>query len=527
MLKKLCAFILFLTLAFCAGCSPSEPAPSPSSTNLDPIITSQGEGEQKSVNITYLPASIASDGVVLKWALLNYERVQLTEEVVLAFNEALREAGCGYQIQFIVVDGENEAVLQTYREKLAGEADLITSYGVTDQLIDEDVFLPLNDWVENGEGSFLNNVLAWEKEWLRASQNGVMYGIPTMTMYARGPAWMVNQKIIERYGFTEEDFEKEIWELADTFETIYEKEGKNPYMAYSFSVKGLGSTEENMLSFSGTLSYLPNYYELLTSTVGIDWRQEGAPLVNLYESEFLQKSVEAWQLYYQKGYLYDQNLNEEKVPHISPSTSYSTQVVQMEADGSYVIPIGQTYLSNEYLPSSFLAVSKRAPHQAEALAFIQKVFTDQELYNLLIFGIEGENYTLEDGVLTRNVEKPYSADYLLYGYEFAPFTLAENQFLSPARDGLTVKEAHRKDLEEAIFTPYAGIKWDFSKVETERQATEALAVKYAEEFGVHMKNGTALEQLKTFQAELKEAGIDALLAELNRQANEWKEAYPS
>ncbi len=526
MMKKVFSLILTLTLLFCAGCSPSEPAPVSSETDLDPVITSSGEDEEDVATITYYPSQMEEEGTVLTWALLNYERVQLSEDVIIAFNEALENTSCGYQVQFAVVTGSNPAVLQAYQKEFAKKADLITCYGVTDDLIEEGAFLPLNDWID-GEGSFLNDVLVWEKDWLRSSRDGVIYGIPTMTMYARGPAWMVDTKIIEDYGISPSDLNKELWEISDILETVYQKEGQKPFLEYSPSLSSLGTSEEKRIFFPGTLSYLPYYYELLTSTVGIDWRQEGSPIVNIYESEFMEKTIAAWQDYYQKGYLYDRDLVPNKIPPLSLSIAYSTIPVKVEGTTSYYLaPIGNTYLCNETLLSPFLAVSSQAPHKDKAFDFIKRVFSDQELYNLLVFGVEGENYTLEDGVLTKNEENPYSADTLLYGSEFAPFTLWDNHFYSPTRDGLSVKEAHRQDLEEAIFTPYAGIEWDFSKVENERQATEELLEQYATSFGRSLKQGTALNQLETFQAELKEAGIDTLLAELNRQAQEWKEAHP-
>lgn len=526
MMKKVFSLILTLTLLFCTGCSPSEPAPVSSETDLDPVITSSGEDEEDAATITYYPSQMEGEGTVLTWALLNYERVQLSEDVIIAFNEALEKTGCGYQVQFAVVTGSNPAVLQAYQKEFAKKADLITCYGVTDDLIEEGAFLPLNDWID-GEGSFLNDVLVWEKDWLRSSRDGVIYGIPTMTMYANAPAWDVNKKVIEDYGISPSDLNKEFWELSDALEIIYQKEGQKTFLAYNPSLLSLSTSEEKRVYFPGTLSYLPYYYELLTSTVGIDWRQKGSPIVSIYESEFMEKTIAAWQEYYQKGYLFDRSRNANKVSLINPSISYSTLSIQLKDTESYILPIGNTYLSSQNIPSSFLAVSSQAPHQDKAFDFIKRVFSDQELYNLLVFGLEGENYTLEDGTLTQNTEKPYSGEYLLYGHEFSSLGLWENHFLSPARDGLSVKEAHRQDLEEAIFTPYAGIVWDFSKVENERQATEELLEQYATSFGRSLKQGTALNQLETFQTELKEAGIDTLLAELNRQAQEWKEAHPS
>lgn len=106
MMKKVFSLILTLTLLFCAGCSPSEPAPVSSETDLDPVITSSGKDEEDVATITYYPSQMEGEGTVLTWALLNYERVQLSENVIIAFNEALEKTGCGYQVQFAVVKGQ-------------------------------------------------------------------------------------------------------------------------------------------------------------------------------------------------------------------------------------------------------------------------------------------------------------------------------------------------------------------------------------------------------------------------------------
>ena len=146
--------------------------------------------------------------------------------------------------------------------------------------------------------------------------------------------------------------------------------------------------------------------------------------------------------------------------------------------------------------------------------------TDAEISNLLHYGVEGEDYVVSDG---HAMIKDQQGN--LHPYSTIPALCFPGSLVSVAddleeSDKLAEYEKYRGNITESRLL---GFWFDFEPVKAEADATDAVFEKY-----INIWSAQGIEDFDaTYDAllsELKEAGIDRLVEEANRQLDAWQNA---
>lgn len=162
---------------------------------------------------------------------------------------------------------------------------------------------------------------------------------------------------------------------------------------------------------------------------------------------------------------------------------------------------------------SFIPVTAANPEKA--MQVLNLIYTDAELMNLLIWGIEGETYVVEDGV----AKYPDGTDTSTCGYHGRDFTLG-NQYLLYPWDGLPA-DFREKALDDFLGMPrsnYLGIAVDTSALSSIISGITAVK----DEFVLQMSNGNYTDAMHAECMEkLQAAGIDEYLALYQNAVTDW------
>ena len=167
--------------------------------------------------------------------------------------------------------------------------------------------------------------------------------------------------------------------------------------------------------------------------------------------------------------------------------------------------------SSAVLGSAY-AISAKSKNADACLKFLELLDTDTKLADLYVYGIEGEDYTRDaDGIVTR-VENPgWKMDVWCSVNVMAP-SLSNT-------DAKDKKEQYTKMNDEAVETKLMGFRPDFTAVTSEMAAINSVVNEQGWLFEAGFSDPDTA--LPTFLADLKTAQIDTIIAELQKQYDEW------
>lgn len=171
--------------------------------------------------------------------------------------------------------------------------------------------------------------------------------------------------------------------------------------------------------------------------------------------------------------------------------------------------------SNGTLGSCFCISSKCDDTTKDAcMKFLSLLYTDNTVANLYTYGIEGINYTLEDGRVKRDPNSGY-AHGVWESTSIIPVTLEVGE----PEDKVALYETFNTTSKDS---PALGFRFDQTSVETEIAACRQVF----EEFGFVLEHGGyAVDQveqgIKDYQAALDNAGYQKILEAATTQFNDW------
>ena len=164
------------------------------------------------------------------------------------------------------------------------------------------------------------------------------------------------------------------------------------------------------------------------------------------------------------------------------------------------------------------AVSK---HPVEAVKFIEEMNKNPDLLNLMEYGIEGKHWVWKDNA-NKIVGFPDGVDSNNVGYVVAGHGQFGDKRLVylTTPDDIGVLEKDAADRKTAILSPILGFVPDLSPIQNELAQLSSVAKQYCDPVDkglVDVEPG-----LKECQDQIKAAGIDTIVAELQKQIDAWK-----
>ena len=177
-------------------------------------------------------------------------------------------------------------------------------------------------------------------------------------------------------------------------------------------------------------------------------------------------------------------------------------------------------------PSTNTAISKTSKNPEKAMEIINLMNSTKgkDLFNLLVFGLEGEHYKKVDDTKIEwllesapgtSSDNAYGLDAWALGNTFNAYT---TQYDAEGWNDYILNEVNKN----AIVSPLAGFSLDRQPIKLEIAQYDAIFNEY-----VYLDLGATdnyKELLKERNEKLKKAGSDKILKEVQRQIDEWKKS---
>ena len=178
-------------------------------------------------------------------------------------------------------------------------------------------------------------------------------------------------------------------------------------------------------------------------------------------------------------------------------------------------------VTTNYALNSVQGVCAVSKHPVEAVKFIEEMNKNPELLNTIEYGIEGKHWVWVDEA-NKVIGYPEGVDANNVGYN----NVTHGQFgdkrlvYLTTPDDIGLLDRDNADLEKAIYSPLLGFVPDLEPIQNELALLATAAKQYCDPVDkglVDVDSGLA-----ECQKQIKAAGIDTIVAELQKQIDAWK-----
>lgn len=350
--------------------------------------------------------------------------------------------------------------------------------------------------------------------------DGKLYGITTNRDLAVGHGGLMARKdIMDELGYTKEDI-KTIDDLDQLFADVHEA-----YPDMLVVTNNAGS------SLYGTLGMS---FDPLTDGFAV-LRNFGEDLevVNAFATEEYKAYCEHVRRWYEAGYISaDIAANTESgslMVKAGRAFSYNNRIkpgVDLQESnmaGMEIVGL-QTMETATYtsVPQSFMwGIPYSAENPARSMEYLNEVYTNADIMNLLAWGIEGVHYdVMEDGHITTAASLEGGES----GYNPAQGWIFGNQFITYVWEGddLDLYDQLKEFNDTARKSKAFGFTFDNANVVTEIAAVQSVYDQYS--MGLECGLVDPNEVLPTMLEEMEAAGIQKIIDEKQAQLDAWAES---
>ncbi len=378
------------------------------------------------------------------------------------------------------------------------------------------MLLPLDELVAN----YGADIHALFGDQLNAGRlGGVLYAVPADAYTAQSGGFIYNKQMADELGITVPN-PVTVEELTSIFATIKEK--KSDVYGTSF---GNGEVSNALYDYN-LESYGSNVY-----AYGVTLKQyESTKIVNMFETEEYREYAACRKAWVQNGYAPSDSMTSgvlaNEVMAAGQMFGMTTNYSPIEAptqQANYTFPIGMVEITKAVSSTSGLqermwGIPVGCQNPQKAMEFLNLMFANADVANLLSSGIEGLNYKqLGGGVITYAdgvdpAAPGYARIFSRFGdqmkvYQWEPATASFYDELA----------AFNKN---ALNSLALGYSFNSESVATEVAAVNAVIAQYmpALECGMVEDVDAAL---KVFNEQLVSAGINKIIEENQRQLDAW------
>jgi len=545
----LLAMIMVLSIVL-AGCSKTAETPAADETpaTTEPAETTDNTETPEAPEETAEPAL---EQKTIQLMITGAGKQANSDKVWAAFNEQLQQYVPNTTVEFIDVPFEEYS--EKFSQVLAsGEGvDLAWTGWLINkpQNIADGNLMPLDDLLaEYGQG--IVDILGENVvEIHRNADDGKLYYLPSWQgLVGDRRGWLVVTEIAELAGDTWiEDTEAALnkWrnnysEGTEAFQAVLDQATKYLAAAKEAGKLGAGINTGRVFGWSmynGTRSN-PG---VGGSEIGIPFEDNTFTVIDGVASEHYKLYAKTMADWYKEGYIRSDIMSVDTSTLTTPKNGEITDTTYVfscdpyltEADQEAAIAdagMDMTYLpieENAYLilgGDTSYAIPYCADEPERAMMVLNAIYSQPDLYNTLIYGIEGEDYTKNaDGTITTSYvgASPTADD--SYGIQRWIIGSCKNALINNGTDPNYYADLEALE-ETARVNPF--LNFTFDRTNVEGICASILNVYY--EYGPQLDNGVAgdnwEELYNNYMAARKDAGIEELVTEFQNQLNAYIEA---
>lgn len=363
------------------------------------------------------------------------------------------------------------------------------------------------------------------EEWLQAcTADGKLYGIPTYKPIALTPMIIYRQDVADELGIDMKSLNS-VEDVTAVLEQV--KEGKpemTPLAPVQAGTLGLNNTY-------GAVDWLADDYNIpVGALLGDDMT-----VVDFYSTDLFKEKCELAREWYNNGLVMkDAATTTSMAAELMSSGNYFAYIAAYsypEEDTAASLgaqcgnfPVGAKMLGDAYLSTIDVnalvwMVASNTDVPEAALKFLNLTFTDPDVCNLLIYGIEGRDYVLsEDGYAS--YPEGQEAASVPYTAQLSCGTLG-NFFIMYPTVG-TNKDSLEWELEQnrtAKTSPAMGFTFDSSSLKSQYTAVYNVINQYLP--GLMCGSVDPETEIPKFVSALNDAGYQAILDAKQEQLDNW------
>lgn len=397
--------------------------------------------------------------------------------------------------------------------------DIFHTLGDLNQYISKNVTLPLDDLLEQ-YGQETMQILG--ADFLKSTQaNGKTYAIPAYKGYAIAPNLVYREDIMKELGVSPSSITS-IEDLDELFAKVKTKYPDIvPIAPANQGVSGVVATLDN-------IDYLTDdLFKPTAVLVG-----DSTKVVNFYETDQFKEKIKIARDWYNKGYIQKDaatsNVLATELMSSDRGFSYIASYAGLESGAQISAmtgkPIGMARLAQPYLSTTSVnavswAISANSKHPEAAMKFLNLTYSDKEVVNLIVYGIEGESYRKIDA---DHVNFPEGKD-----ANTVPYTaqlssgIVGNMFNQFALEGQSMEDMKLMDSENksSAKSKAFGFTFDSSSLKAEYSSVLNVINQYLP--GLNTGSLDPDTELPNFIKALKDAGMDRIVAEKQKQLDAW------
>lgn len=440
--------------------------------------------------------------------------VEHNDELVAAINEKLAADGTGLQLEIVYVPSDVFSDKVNMMMSAGEEFDLLAV--AEDQksfttYIGSEGIMPITEYVKSSE--VLNEAIpAWM--WESASVNGEIYTIPANWTENADQACCITirREKMEEFGLEDPKTMDDLLNMCEVFTEKWDGPSA-PVIIPMF--------KEPFTWLFRTLDTYP--FTVQKDLIFID--QEGN-VKNWMETDEFKQTADFFRTCYERGY----------IPEDVLSSSWSSWNTMLTGDFIWVdgcqlwgteevwdqrIPgttLDTIYLNPDatsFRPSSFrndTAVSSTSTHPAEAVKFMEWVYSSQENYDLMVYGVEGLTWeNTGEGTYKKLIpDFEFNADWMIGNMKYERYEVGTyDKFIE-------IMGEEKPDAENSVVLNFV---FDPTNVATEY--ANCLAEVEARIYPIKLGIISYEEGYEDALAKLKAAGIDKVVEEYQRQLDEY------
>lgn len=371
--------------------------------------------------------------------------------------------------------------------------------------VERGMLLPLNDLIDTYAPRLYETVPDFLFDVPKI--NGKIYAVPNYQVLYKQWSFVIRKDLLDKYKFDVNSIPKEAG-----FETIIALE---PFLQI------IKENEPGMYPMRQAFSSSGIFYETVEgSSMVIKKGDKSRTVVANIDTPEWKQSMEILERWYDKGYLREDLVNVYSDTSVSAFLKYAVDFmvskpgIEQELLSKYgkeyiVIPICSPYIESSAGMSTATGISVTSKNPEKAIELIELINNDKEIYNMLCYGIEGKHYEkIDNNHIRITPEKRYCPFVSwVFGNQF-------NAYLFEGQPDDNWEITHKLNIESEKSSIY-GFHFNSDPVIDKLVQVKAVVKEYDYLYAGKKEN------IEEYIVKLREAGIDDVVKETQRQIDGW------
>ncbi len=466
-----------------------------------------------------------NETVELKW-LIPGDKQADSDEVWASFNQQLTEYLPNVKVNFEMIPFSNYVDRWKMIVSSGEQVDIAWIGWMHNYTLEakSGAYLELDNLINQHAPDIKKELPDWLFD--KAKVDGKIYCIPNYQMMTDYRIGLVSQK-----EFADKYLDKD--KMFKTF-TSTDTSTAEQYELLEEYMKTLKNNGVLKMGLGPTAFIQLKGYEKIISNAYIKKYGTDYKLYDLVDIPQVKEFIFKMKYWYDNGYIRKDTLTAKDSSSNNPQEYYSVwmgnyldisteQSIKNDKIPLQYVPLEKEfYISNTASPTNtVIPRTSKNPDKAIKILELMNTQKGKEVYNTLIYGLEGKHYTkIDDNTIETKTDirdtakAPYAIQKWILGNTFNAF---ETQFETAGYNDYVKNDVNGK----AKISPILGFQYDLTNITNEISQCDAIIKEY---LGPLFSGGVGKDTAKIydeFVLKMKKAGSEKIVAELQNQLNEW------